>query len=98
MKVKPKQQILFYDGKPLSDQDGNPVILRDVIVNAINFVDPNEKQDSSDKSRVFEISLKMFKEEEEVDLDTKERAFILEKAEKALVPITYGRLKEILEE
>ncbi len=96
MKVKPTQQILFYDGNPLLDENKNPLILRDLIINAINAVDPEEK-DTSNKSKVFEISLKMYSNEDEVELDTTERAFILERAGKFLTPIAYGRIKEILE-
>ncbi len=96
MKVKPTQPILFYDGQPLLDGDKKPVLLRDVVVNAINSVDPEDKE-GMDKAKAFGISLKMF-QQGEVELDLDERTFILQRAEKFLVPVAYGRLKEILEE
>ena len=91
------EKILFYDGKPLQDQEGKQLSVRDIVVNAINYVHPEETPEPGEKSRIFEISLKMFQSDEEVELGIEEIAFILEKAEKALIPVTYGRLKEILE-
>lgn len=96
MKVKPNQNILFYDGTPMMDENKKPVLLRDAIVNAINAVDP-KKEEPMDKSKVFEISLKMYNNEDEVELSMEDRTFILKKAEETLIPVVYGRLKEILE-
>lgn len=96
MKVKPNQKILFYDGTPMVDEKGNPVLLRDAIVNAINAIDP-KKEESVDKSKIFEISLKMHSKEKEIELSMEDRTFILKRAEETLIPVVYGRLKEILE-
>lgn len=93
IKVKPKNNILFYDGQPLKDEKGKEILIRDVIVNSINLMD--EKEEDYDKARVFEISLKMY-QSDEVELTSDEAAFILKRAEKTLVPVAYGRLKEIL--
>jgi len=97
MKVKPKQKILFYDGKPLVDEKGKPVLLRDAIVNSLNAIDPKKGSESLDKARIFEISMKMYEDKEEVELSMEDRAFILERAKENLIPVVYGRLKEILE-
>jgi hypothetical protein len=96
MKVKPNQEILFYDGTPMVDEKNNPVLLRDAIVNSINTVDP-KSEEQVDKAKVFEISMKMYKEDKEVELSMEDRTFILKRAQETLIPVVYGRLKEILE-
>jgi len=95
MKVKPSQEILFYDGNPLKDSEGKVILLKDLVVNSVNSVDKEEGGD--DKVKAFEISLKMYSSQE-VELTIEERSYILKKAEKTLVPIAYGRLKQILEQ
>lgn len=95
MKVKPSQEILSYDNKPLKDSQERVVLLKDLIVNSVNT--PEEGDSGEDKVKAFEISLKMYSTED-VELSIEERSFILKKAEKSLVPLAYGRLKQILEQ
>ena len=96
MKVKPSQEILFYDGTPLKGSDGKVITVKDLIINSVNFIDQEGKQSGEDKNKAFEISIKVYSQED-VELSIDERSFILKMAEKALVPIAYGRLKETLE-
>jgi len=95
MKVKPNQKILFYDGTPLLDENKKEILVRDAIINAINAIDSSDE--NVDKGKIFEISMKMYKNEEEIELSVEDRAFILKRAEKTLIPVVYGRIKEILE-
>ena len=97
MKVKPNQEVLSYDNTPLKDSDGSVVTIKALIVNSINSVDKEEGGSGEDKMRAFELSVKMYSQEE-VELNIEERNFILKKAEKVLVPIAYGRLKEVLDQ
>jgi hypothetical protein len=96
MKVKPNQILKFYDGSPVKDQDGKEVRIQDVVVNALNIVDPQEENPEKNKALAFQISMKMY--QKEADLGLEERAFIIERAGKYLNALAYGRLKELLEE
>ena len=97
MKVKPNQKILFYDGSPLKDPNGNEIFVKDAVINAVNTMKEGKEMPGTDKSLAFQISVKMYDKEEEVDLDIKEISFILTKAEESLVPLVYGRLKELFD-
>lgn len=93
MKVKPKQEILFYDGSPIKNPDTKTAItVKELIVQSINTAE--EGDSGEDKMRAFDISMRMYSDKE-VDLSVEDMNFILKKAEKVLVPVAYGRLKEI---
>ena len=97
MKVKPSQNILFYDGNPLKDQNGGDVLVRDAVINAVNTMVQDKEMSATDKSLAFQVSVKMYGKEEEVELDVKEMSFILDRGEKTLIPLVYGRLKELFD-
>lgn len=96
MMVKPTDKIIGYNGDVITDQNGNEITIREAIVNALNYVTQDSKITPEDKQRIFDISIKLYLKEE-LDFSVDERAFILKMAGENLIPLVYGRLKEILD-
>lgn len=96
MKIKLLSTLKDYENKDL-EKDGKPFVIRDAFIIALNSQMPNEVITAEDKSRIYQISMKLFKGNE-VDLSLDERSFIKKRADKFLSPLAYGRVCEILED
>lgn len=96
MKVKVTQPLLDYEKKEIPTEDGTNLILRIAIVNALNYTDPAEPQLAEEKAKIYAISTKVYSKSE-VEFTVDELAFIKEKASKALTPLAYGRLLEVID-
>lgn len=96
MKIKLLNVLKDYENKDL-EKDNKAFIVRDAFIIALNSQMPNEVITAEDKSRIYQISIKLFKGSE-VDLSLDERSFIKKRADKFLSPLVYGRVCEILED
>lgn len=96
MKINLSETIKSYDGKDLIGEGKTPIILRDLIVTALNNVTREEILIAEQKAKIYQLSVKLYSNKE-VDLTLDDRSFIKERAGKVLLPLAYGRICEILE-
>jgi hypothetical protein len=96
MRILVTKPILDYENEKIKTEDGKTLIVRDALSLAINNLAPDEVLKAEDKSKIYMLSIKLFKSKE-VDLTTDDRVFIRERAGKVLgSALIYGRICDIL--
>lgn len=96
MKIKTRQIITNYMGDQLTNKEGDPLTFAAMASVALNSQAEGEVLDAATKERIYRLTVKLMATKE-VDLSLDERAFLKERAAKTLLPLTYGRLCDILE-
>jgi hypothetical protein len=103
MKILTSQVLKDYEGKDISEtvtKDGkiveNPVTLRAVISTSLNTLFQNEPQTAEEKSKIFQLSLKLYAGKEP-DFTVDDLAFIKTKVGKVYNALVYGRVCEVFE-
>jgi len=91
MKVNLNQKIPDYKGGFVMDEKGKLILMRDVVIGAINMVGPGDEFKREDKTKGYQISIKLMAKEE-VDLTVDERSHILSCIGKVSSPIVLGTL------
>jgi hypothetical protein len=100
MKIKVTDPILDYpkdgDPKPVESPDG-PLTFREVFNQALNSFTPNETIPAEKKSKMFQITLKLYAGND-VDLTVDEASLIKERVDVIYnSPLVYGRVCELLD-
>lgn len=99
MLVNLSATILDYDNKPVSEKDADeetPITYRRLIFDALNLsATAGAVWDGDSRMRCFEICSKIAGKDD-VELDEKDRTFIVERAKLILFPLYLGRLAERL--
>lgn len=95
MKITVTEKLLDYEGKTISEQDGKPIIVRNVIFNALNSSVPGENLPTEKKQKCYEITSKAYKNKE-IDLSPEDVTFLLERVGVVYNPLTVGRMRELL--
>lgn len=72
MKVNIKRQILNIATGKTIDNDGDPLTLKDVMMNALMIGPEGEKQTGEDKYKLYELAEKVSKTKTELELTTDE--------------------------
>ena len=95
MKIKVNIPILDYDKKPIVDaQTKEPVTYRKVFANALNALQENETMTGDQKTRIYQISLKLY-DSDEVDLTVDQMSLIKDRVAKFYTPLLFGRTCEL---
>ena len=97
MKIKTTVILKDYDGEAIIDgTKKQPISLRDACINALNtMTDKDRSMDGKEKFELFELSLKLKKDE--VELKAEEIAKIKKRVGMIYTPIVVGRVDELLE-
>lgn len=101
MNINVLTPITDYEGKAVKMKDGKDkperdLTFRDVVNIALSNNLRDEIQTGEDKSKTFQIGLKLWKGKS-VDFTVSELEFIRVRAEKILDALSYGRVVEIIE-
>lgn len=97
MKVNVTNPILSVKNEPIKDSKEEPFTYQDAIYIALNNQQQNEVLTAEDKTKIFQLSIKLYSGSE-VDFTDTERVLIKERAGKILDPLSYGRILELFEE
>lgn len=97
MKINVTDTVKAYDGQPLLSEKNQPIQLRTLIINYLNGQSEKEQPSGEEKLKIFELSMKIQKEDEP-DLSLDERSLIKTKAETHATPMIYGQIANLLEE
>lgn len=93
-KLKLNQPIMGLDNRPLKDEKQAVLELGEVIGQILVL---NEEGMSAEKKyQAFKIAIAMAGKDE-IELDTEDAAFVLERVGKYGSPVLYGRLKQIMD-
>lgn len=93
MKVKLNQEIPNYKEGVVKNENGKPVIMRDIIVMAINSVGPTKEWGKEDKAMAYGLSVRMMSNDV-VDLSIDEMKYILDCIGQVASPLIVGTLTE----
>ena len=107
MKVNILQPLKDYQGKPLLEESGKldkdkkpikePVLMRSVILSALNFTPKEGKQDSAEeKMKTYELSLKVWTSDE-IELTSEQISKIKANLAIMFAPLVAGQASLILE-
>lgn len=99
MKIKINQEIKQTDGiKSIANpENGKPMTLKDVCINALLALVPNQKDDENAKYLDYELFLKL-RDVEEIDLKAEEIVRIKKKIGLAYPPLVLGQAWDFLED
>lgn len=98
MQVDVTQRIKNYHGEVLKEGD-KEVELRIVLVNALNYEDPQLKKPSAQqKMRAFILSQEVMKAEKDIDLKADDIVFIKERLLLIASTMIYGQVVQMLGE
>ncbi len=98
MKIDVKQPILDYEGKKIFTNEAKTEFydVRGAISACINYQEPNVPYTAEKKNKMFSIGVRLYKNSS-VDLTLDDLSTIKELADKALAPLVYGRLMEVID-
>lgn len=95
MKVNLTQPIKNYDGKLIKDEK-DKLTLKKVLVVALNSQDKNEVITPEQKSKIYQLSLKMY-ESKEPNFTVDDLSFIKERVGKFWSALVYGRVCDLID-
>lgn len=88
---------LNYKGEPMRSPDGD-ITFRDLVFGAINAEVQGFSPSPDEKARIFDISQRLYRDDDdEIILTVEEAAFIKKYAGMGLSPLGYGRVCEWIE-
>ena len=93
MKVNLNQEIPNYKEGVVKNENGKPVIMRDIVVMAINSVGPTESWGKEDKAMAYGLSVRMMSNNE-IDLSIDEMKYILDCVAQVTSPLILGTLNK----
>ncbi|HCC67901.1 TPA: hypothetical protein DEP90_01645 [Patescibacteria group bacterium] len=96
MKVNLNKEISNYQKGVVKDEKGKPVIMRDLIVMAINSVGPKEEWGKDNKIMAYNLSLRLMSKDE-VELSIDEMKYILDCVGQVTSPLIIGTLNKWFE-
>jgi len=96
MKVSLNKEVPNYQKGVVKDEKGKPVIMRDLIVMAINSVGSKEEWDKDSKIMAYNLSLRLMSKDE-VDLSIDEMKYILDCVGQVTSPLIIGTLNKWFE-
>ena len=96
MKINTNIVIKDFNNKPIKNEKGKEIIIRDIIAVALNMEDNDHRLTAEKKNQAFQIGIKLY-EKNEVDLTVDQAAFIKERVGIFYSPLIYGRICELLE-
>lgn len=99
MKINVKEVIKDYEEKDIFEtgpEGKKSITIRIVIVNSLNSIIPQEAMSADDKSKVFQLSMKMYTEDNP-DFTVDELSFIKTRVGKIYNPLVYGRICQIFD-
>lgn len=94
MRIRATEALKDFQNEPMVS-DNKPVTFRIAATGALNAFRPNETLSPEKKAKCFELAVKI-NSDDQVDITTEEAALILERAAVIYSPLTYGRLREVL--
>jgi hypothetical protein len=87
--------LIDFNGQPVKTNEGNLLTYGDSVM---QLVLAGAEQDSpEEKYMAYSLCNRIAYESAQVELSVKEAAFVLSKAEKYGHPLSYGRIKDLLE-
>ncbi len=90
-----------YDGKPIKGEDKKELLLKTVLINALNFSsDPQDKKLTStaeQKVRAYDLSIMLMKNKE-VELKSEDIVYIKTRLGKMYTPLIFGQTIKLLED
>ena len=96
MKINVLQPLNDYEGKPLIENK-KPVLLRSVIISALNFTSKEAKQPTAEeKMELYQLSVKVWNTDE-VDLTSEQISMIKKNTAEMFAPLVAGQTCLILE-
>lgn len=96
MKINFNQKLKTLDGKEVKDNDGKPLTLGSVSVNALLSNIPNEKVDGKEKVRRYELA-KTLNRGGSIDVKSEDIVKIKELISQAYTTLIVGQTHELLE-
>ena len=96
MKINLNKQIPNYKEGMVKDENGKSVVMRDIIVMAINSVGPTKEWGKEDKTIAYGLSVRLMGKDE-VSLSIDEMKYILDCVGQVASPLIIGTLSEWLE-
>ncbi len=98
MKRDFQQPIVNLEGKPLKDEDGKPVTLCSVALNALLASIPNDIVTGEAKAKRYALALKINDHPGDVNVTAEELTLLKEQIGKIYAPLVVGRAYDLLEE
>ena len=95
MKLKVTEELKNYVGEPLIEKE-RKVLMRDIVLNALNYISKEEPQNVEQKVRIYNLSLSVYKEEE-VEFTIEDLAFIKKNANLLYGPLIVGQIVKWME-
>jgi hypothetical protein len=106
VKVNVTRVLLDYEGKPIEKPNGEvkdgkqvmeDVTVRSLIIDALNFIRPDENPPPEDRFRSYRLSM-LIHDNDEVDLTAEDVTFLKDKAGRFCSPLGTGQCYAVLDE
>lgn len=93
--INPKTKLKDYEGKPL-ENNGQPVYLKTIIINALSYEDDKLKANGDQKLRAYTLGVEL-SVANTVKLSSEDIVFIKERLVQYANPLVYGQTVALME-
>lgn len=99
MKINLKALVLDYEGKPIKPADSEePIRYFEVFNQALNGNIPGEMLTAEVKSKIYQLTMKIYKEKDkEPNFTPEQLTLVKERVGKSYAPIIYGRICDLID-